>query len=279
MYLSLSVRVAESFTNKRISTVPLGDIADSAGNAGYRALCMRASVVGSDADPSRQAEVLATVQQRGLGISMVTPDFAVPENSPEGPAVLRNIEAALDLCARLECDLIRVCLKTEPDIEAAQIASDKARERGIRLAHQCHTQSLFETIEGCLDVCRRVDRPNFGLIYEPANLALCGEPYGPEAIERLADVIFNVYLQNHTPDPQGTLMMDTWSQGRIPTTLHRFTDPGGIDMEAVILGLKGIDYAGSVTLHHTQLDVVSPLEAAANSTGFLLDLIESGQPC
>lgn len=276
MYLSLSVRVAESFTNKRISTVPLADIADTASSAGYRALCMRASVVAADDEPARQGEVLAAVRQQGLSISMVTPDFAVPENSPEGPGVLRNIEPALDLCERLECNLIRVCLKTAPDIDAARLASDKAHERGIRLAHQCHTQSLFETIEGCLDVCRRVDRPNFGLIYEPANLALCGEPYGPEAIERLADVVFNVYLQNHTPDPQGTLMMDTWSQGRIPTTLHRFTDPGGIDMAAVILGLKGIDYTGSVTLHHTQLDVVSPLEAAANSAGFLLDLMASG---
>ncbi len=276
MYLSLSVRVAESFTNKRISTVPLADIATTANEAGYRALCMRASVVGVADAPSRQTEVLATVKRTGLSVSMVTPDFAVPENSPEGPGVLRNIEPALDLCERLECDLIRVCLKEQMDIEAARLASDKARERGIRLAHQCHTQSLFETIEGCLDVCSRVDRPNFGLIYEPANLALCGEPYGPKAIERLADVVFNVYLQNHTPAPQGTLMMDTWSQGRIPTTLHRFTDPGGIDMAAVILGLKGIDYTGSVTLHHTQLDVVSPLEAAADSAGFLLDLMASG---
>ena len=276
MYLSLSVRVAESFTNKRISTVPLADIAASANKAGYRALCMRASVVGVADAPSHQTEVLATVKRTGLSVSMVTPDFAVPENSPEGPGVLRNIEPALDLCERLDCDLIRVCLKEQVDIEAARLASDKARERGIRLAHQCHTQSLFETIEGCLAVCNQVDRPNFGLIYEPANLALCGEPYGPEAIERLAEVIFNVYLQNHTPDPQGTLIMDTWSQGRIPTTLHRFTDPGGIDMPAVILGLKGIDYTGSVTLHHTQLDVVSPLEAAANSAGFLLDLMASG---
>lgn len=278
MYLSLSVRVAESFTNKRISTVPLADIAATANKAGYRTLCMRASVVGVADDPSRQTEVLATVKRIGLSVSMVTPDFAVPENSPQGPGVLRNIESALDLCERLECDLIRVCLKEQADIEAARLASDKARERDIRLAHQCHTQSLFETIEGCLDVCRRVDRPNFGLIYEPANLALCGEPYGREAIEQLADVIFNVYLQNHTPDPRGTLMMDTWSQGRIPTTLHRFTDPGGIDMAAVILGLKAINYNGSVTLHHTQLDVVSPLEAAANSAGFLLNLIESGWP-
>lgn len=276
MYLSLSVRVAESFTNKRISTVPLADIAATANEAGYRALCMRASVVGVTDAPSRQTEVLATVKRTGLSVSMVTPDFAVPENSPEGPGVLRNIEPALDLCERLECDLIRVCLKEQADIEAARLASDKARERGIRLAHQCHTQSLFETIEGCLDVCSRVDRPNFGLIYEPANLALCGEPYGSGAIERLAGVVFNVYLQNHTPDPQGTLMMDTWSQGRIPTTLHRFTDPGGIDMATVILGLKSIDYTGSVTLHHTQLDVVSPLDAAADSAGFLLDLMASG---
>ena len=48
----------------------------------------------------------------------------------------------------------------------------------MRLAHQCHTRSLFEEIDRSLHVLASIGRSNFGLIYEPANLELCGEPYG-----------------------------------------------------------------------------------------------------
>ena len=69
-------------------------------------------------------------------------------------------------------------MKVEADIPWAQRAADEAAERGIRLAHQSHTQSLFETVEGSIDVLKRVGRQNFGIIYEPANLDLCGQDYG-----------------------------------------------------------------------------------------------------
>lgn len=265
MRLSLSVRVAESFTNKRVSTLPFKQLAGTAKQAGYDALCMRASVISVDSQSEDRRAVEESLQEHGLAVSMITGDFAVPENSSEGPSCLRNITPYLDLCHELGSDLIRVCMKNESDVQAAQYAADEAAERGIRLAHQCHTQSLFETVAGSLAVLRRVDRPNFGLIYEPANLALCGEDYGLETLRRLRPHIFNVYLQNHVPVENGTLIMNTWVKGDVPSELLRFTDPKGIDMAGIMRWLHEIGYLGFVTLHHTQLDVVSPLEAAAES--------------
>jgi sugar phosphate isomerase/epimerase len=61
---------------------------------------------------------------------------------------------------------------------------DETRERGIRLAHQSHCASLFETVAGSLRVLQRVDRPNFGIIYEPANWLIAGEDY---AVKRSAN--------------------------------------------------------------------------------------------
>ena len=78
MKLSLSVRVAESFSNKRESTIPLEDLARIAADAGYDALCMRASVVGVHSAAGAAARVRRTVAERGLTISMVTADFACP---------------------------------------------------------------------------------------------------------------------------------------------------------------------------------------------------------
>ncbi len=269
MQLSLSVRVAESFTNKRVSTVPFARLAQAAKAAGYDALCMRASVLSVDSAEAQRRDILQALAVQQLAVSMVTGDFAVPENSAEGPHCLRNIGPYLDLCADLGCDLVRVCLKTEEDIRAAQRAADEAGERQIRLAHQCHTQSLFETVSGSLAVLQRIDRPNFGLIYEPANLALCGQKYGWDTLQRLQPFLFNVYLQNHVPVDGGSLIMHTWTRGEVPSELLKFTDPAGIDMGEIMGWLQALDYTGFVTLHHTQLDVVSPLDAAAESAAYL----------
>ncbi len=269
MQLSLSVRVAKSFTNKRVSTLPFARLARAAKYAGYDALCMRASVISVESSQEARRNVLRELKAQQLKVSMVTGDFAVPENSAEGPNCLRDIGPYLDLCEDLGCDLIRVCLKTEEDIQAAQRAADEADERRIRLAHQSHTQSLFETVSGSLEVLQSIDRPNFGLIYEPANLALCGQEYGRDTLQRLQPFLFNVYLQNHVPVVGGSLIMNTWTRGDVPSELLKFTDPAGIDMIGIMGWLQELDYTGFVTLHHTQLDVVGPLEAAAESAAYL----------
>ena len=81
---------------------------------------------------------------------MVTGDFFVPRNDDLGPDGLRNITPYLDLAVSFGADLIRICMKKEEDIPRVQRASDSAAERGIRLAHQPHCASLFETVEGSL---------------------------------------------------------------------------------------------------------------------------------
>ena len=190
MKLSLSSRIAESFYDKTIATLPFEDVAQLAKENGYRAICMRASVAGIQSSVDRVKSVRQTLDQKGLRVSMVTGDFAIPENLEPGPGVLRNITPYLNLAEAFACDLLRICMKREEDIAWAQRASDEAADRGMRLAHQCHVASLFETIEGSVDVLERVNRPNFGIIYEPANLKMCGESYGIEALNAFKTVSF-----------------------------------------------------------------------------------------
>lgn len=274
MKLSLSVRVAESFSNKRVSDIPLDELALLAADAGYEALCMRASVVGVHSGSREAARVKAKVAAHGLTVSMVTADFAVPENSAEGPGSLRNITPSLDLAEGLGADLIRICMKEEEDIVHARRAADEADERGIRLAHQCHTSSMFETVEGSVEILRAVGRRNFGIIYEPANLALCGQPYDTPTLRAFAPWLFNVYLQNHTPDPDGQQPMETWTQGRVMSTLRPLDAPGGIDFPAVFNGLREIGYDGFVTMHQAFGGAMTPAEATRRTATFLGGMIQ-----
>ena len=273
MKLSLSVRVAESFSNKRVMDINLPELASMATTAGFEALCMRASAVGVHSSPGQVADVSHRVKSLGLAVSMITGDFAVPENSEEGPACLRHITPFLDLAEALGSDLIRVCIKQEGDLPFAQRAADEAAERGIRLAHQSHTRSLFETVDGSLDVLKRINRSNFGLIYEPANLAICGQDYGIETLKSFSPYLFNVYVQNHTPDPMGNMPMQTWVQGEVMTTLRPLDAAGGIDWGRMVEGLQAVDYTGYLTSHQALVPGAEPLDAIARYASFLRGLI------
>ncbi len=273
MELSLSVRVAESFNNKRVVDIPLPILAGIARRAGYAALCMRASVVGVRSTPEDVESARELLSREGLAVSMVTGDFAVPENGDNGPGCLRDITPYLDLAQALGSDLIRVCIKTEADIPFAQKSADEAAERNVRLAHQSHTLSLFETVDGSLDVLRKIGRPNFGLIYEPANLALCGEDYGPDALRKFQPYLFNVYLQNHTPHPDGDRPMTTWAKGTVMSILHPLDAGEGIDFGRVFEGLRAIAYNGYVTVHQAFGGSLNPDEAATRSATYLKSFI------
>ena len=271
MKLSLSVRIAEAPCKIKLN-VPFRDLVQLAAELGYGAICMRASAGGIGTPRSELERMRGEVERAGLCVSMVTADSDVPLNNEHGPDSLKNIGPSLDVAAAVGCDLIRVCLKTEADIEHARRAADEAAQHGIRLAHQCHTTTLFETVDRTLDVLDRIRRSNFGLIYEPANLMLCGEPYGLESLRRLQPFLMNVYVQNHRVDPAGPVGLETWCLG-----VRRFHhipiwEPGGVEFPAVIAALRQIDYHGFVTIHQAYAELMGPRDAAVRTAEYLRSL-------
>ena len=271
MKLSLSVRIAEAPCKTKLN-VPFRDLVQMAAELGYRAICMRASAGGLGTPRSELERMRGEVERAGLRVSMVTADSDVPLNNERGPNSLKEIGPSLDVADALGCDLIRVCLKTEADIEHAQRAADAAGARRIRLAHQCHTTTLFETVDRSLHVLQRIGRLNFGLIYEPANLMLCGEPYGLETLRRLRPHLMNVYVQNHRLDPTGPVELETWCLG-----LRRFHhipiwQPGGVDFPSVAVALREVGYDGCVTIHQAYAELMGPHEAAVRTAEYLHSL-------
>ena len=258
MKLSHSVRVAEKFHSKREPSAPLEQLAGAVAESGYHAICMRASQIGNDTPKDAVEEGLKLLHRLGLKVSMVTGDFPIPENTDEAPEALRNITPHVDLAEALGADLIRIGMKLEEDIPWAQRAADEARERGINLAHQSHAASLFETVEGSLQVLKQVGRENFGIIYEPANLEACGEHYGPKTIKAFEPYLFNVYLQNQRLGPRGETSMETWARGDVRFDQIPIWEADGIDYPSIMDALGELGYDGYVTIH--QASVGLPLE-------------------
>jgi sugar phosphate isomerase/epimerase len=275
MKLSLSVRVAEAFGSKEKSSMTIDQLIQLAKGHGYEALCMRGSQAGVHSPPEKVREMSAKIRAAGLAVSMVTGDFAVPRNDEHGPEGLRNITPYLDLAEAFGADLIRVCMKKEEDVPWAQKASDEARERGIRLAHQAHCASLFETVEGSLRVLQAVGRPNFGIIYEPANWLIAGQDYGSETIRKLRPYLFNVYVQNHRLRPGGEATIRTWTRGNVALDHIGLWEQGGVDCADVFGGLHQIGYQGYVTVHQAFAGIMPIETAVKRSAEYLRPLIRA----
>lgn len=251
MQLSLSVRIVEAPCKTRLH-MPLEQILDVAVSSGYPAICMRASAVGVQSSAAELAAARRQIESAGLAVSMVTADFDVPLNNDQGPNSLRDIGPSLDVAAELGSDLVRICMKNAEDIPFARQAADQAATRGIRLVHQCHTSSIFEQLDGILDVLAQIDRENFGIVYEPANLMLCGQDYGQAALEQLAPHMKNVYVQNHRLDPEGPASLPTYCRGDVRFHHLPLWETGGVDFNAVFAGLAAVDYDGYFTIHQAE---------------------------
>ncbi|MBI3680681.1 MAG: sugar phosphate isomerase/epimerase [Acidobacteria bacterium] len=269
MKLSLSVRIAEAFDNKERSAMPFPEMVALAVKYGFKAICMRASVAGIHTPVEVIRELRAQLDAAGLAVSMVTGDFAVPGNNDFGPDGLRYIKPYLDLAAELGAPLIRVCMKRDEDIYWARKAADEAAERGIRLAHQSHCASLFESPDNALKTLAGIGRPNFGLIYEPANWFIAGYDYGPRVIERVWPHLFNVYVQNHRLNPKGQSPIQTWSKGEVRVDHIGIWERGGVEYDAVLGALKRMKYSGYITIHQAFAGVMPVAESVRRSSEYL----------
>ena len=103
-----------------------------------------------------------------------------------------------------------------------------------------------------LRVLAQIDQPNFGIIYEPANLLLCGQSYGLDTLARLRPHLMNVYVQNHRLNPAGSDALPTDCRGMVSFDHLDPWQPGGVDFAAVCSALREVGYRGTLTIHQAQ---------------------------
>jgi sugar phosphate isomerase/epimerase len=273
---ALSVRIAESADRKDVAAVPIETLAPIARDLGFVGLSMRASVVSVNSPLERVAEVRSLLDRLGLKVSMVTGDLALAANTGvDATNMVRNVTPYLDVAERLDAKLLRVMLRSPADIPHAQRAADEAAERGMRLAHQMHWGTLFETVEDALTTVALINRPRgFGVTYEPANPLLCGDDLGPEeAIKRLGPHIVNAYFQNIVLDPNSPTTWPSFRRGPVRYRYVPFADASGIDVKVVTRTLKESGYDGWFTVHQPLQPGQTPEQAAREAAEGLRGLL------
>ncbi|MGE3273223.1 MAG: sugar phosphate isomerase/epimerase family protein [Chloroflexota bacterium] len=250
MRLSLSVRIAELQAQKDRAFMPLEELAPLAREVGFQGLSMRASAVSVDSPPERVQAVRQLLDGLGLAVSMVTGDVPLAANTGDVTRVLREPMPYVRLAQALNCDLIRVMVRTDEEVDLLRTACDTVAAEGIRIAHQTHFFTLLETVDEALDIVKRVDRPNFGITFEPANLLICGSEYGRRAIERLAPYLFNAYFQNMRITPDGPVTWRSRTGGpEVRAAYAPIGDRTAIDVSEMISALRDVGYDGWFSIH------------------------------
>jgi len=261
MKLSLSVTMAEG---KRTPpaviepTMPFDAFLAMAKSCGYQAISMRGSQAGVDTPIEKLREMGRMVRAQGLQVSRVMPDSAEGINSDYelSTHAIRHITPYLNYAEAFHCNMIRVMVWKDPDdIVSVQRACDEARERKIRLVHNSHLGTLFETVNGAIATLKKVNRPNFGINLEPSLWVGDSHGYGIETIKRISPWLMDVELNNMADKP-GSRGLGLWEKG-------------AVDSVPVFEGLYAIHYSGWVTAFGGPVDGMTPQETARKTYEYL----------
>ncbi|HID96123.1 MAG TPA: sugar phosphate isomerase/epimerase, partial [Candidatus Latescibacteria bacterium] len=185
MKLSLSGRLFE--VDYSYCELTIKEFATLAKNTGYQGVELRKTQVSLETPAQEVIGIRQTVQKAGLEVTCITTRGIFLKDKKSFEFFKRYVS----LAKNLDCKLI----KTGGDVPWVQRAADYAAEHDIILAGNSHVRTPFETVSSTLKYLRVINRGNYKLIYDPANLFMAQEDYGPEAILKLADYICYVTVQ------------------------------------------------------------------------------------
>src|SRR5437762_221725 len=203
--LSLSGRISEPIGRvTNLKPLTFDEFLRIAKGAGYDAICLRPLQCSISTPLEEMVEMARKTREAGLKVSMVTCDSDQPPNNDCSPYALLNIAPRLAMAEIFGTKLIRCQIKRPEHLGWAQRACDEAKERGLSIVHLSHPGSLFSNVDDTIDCLKKINRPNFGLTYEPVNWMDDPKGYGPDVIKSVAPWIVNVYSQNQRALEGGT---------------------------------------------------------------------------
>ena len=306
--LSLSGRISEPIGEVTgLKPLTYDEFLHIAKSTGYDAICIRPLQCSISTPLEEMVEMARKTREAGLKVSMVTCDTDQPPNNDCSPFALLNIAPRLNMAEIFGAKLIRCQIKKPEQLGWAQRACDEAKERGLSIVHLSHPATLFSNVDGAIDCLKKINRPNFGLTYEPVNWMDDSKGYGPDVIKSVAPWIVNVYAQNQKVRKAGTpaggvqpaggragaqqasvesCVVAAGRGGVRPAQGSRgqgvsaapgagaannlaLWEPGGIDFDSVFQGLHEIGYTGYFTVHSRTSQVHTPVDLATKSFAFL----------
>lgn len=234
----------------------LEDVIEIAANVGYDGIELmgRAPHLPPDTPKARVRELAHRIADRGLSVPCLgayAGGFSQLEESDRRQQ-LEQLERLTEMAVAFKCPLVRIWAGgPEPErataahwqraAEGLQRSAEIAAACGVNLGLELHYCYLQQDVPGVLHLLELVDRPNLGVIYDPANLYVAGEDYGPAIVCRLGRQILHVHVKDSVrADAPAPGVAGPPSYFYRPQPLGQ----GRVDYGPVLAALRDIGYTG-----------------------------------
>ncbi len=187
-----------------------------------------------DYEMQEAVNIAADIGYEGLEI------FGVPKHLPDDVSN-DKVEALAAQLSKLGMEVVTLCtyvgmFSQKSDDECLQEVEKFRRYLDIAEALECdmiieNNFGLSATVDSTLEMIARVDRPNFGISYDPGNLYRMAEYHGPEALARFGELTWNVQVKDCYKDDQ----VDDH---------QRLLGEGVVDYELIVAWLADAEYDG-----------------------------------
>ena len=239
----------------------IADVIKAAGEAGYDAVELRTNErhLPATTTVERTHALRRLLDSYGLKVACIA-SFTGEYNRKDDAACAADLEEFkryIELAHVLDCGLVRLLVGGPASAQASAedwvrpIAWLKRAERvaateGVDAVIEVHNHDLVDDVESSTKVMREVGGCHLGLIYEPANMFICGKEYREQAVAALADHILHVHVKDAIVPPPG-------ASAQHPPFRIMPLGLGQMDYLSVFRGLQRIPYLGYVCVELSEL--------------------------
>ena len=270
MKISISSRITEQSNNKEKSFLSLDSFIKLASKNKFDGISLRPSMISTHSSKYLVNQAQELFKVNNLKVSMITSNIHLAKNDELASDILKNITPTLDLAEKLKTSLIRIMIKNSDDIFYAKKALDEAKERNLKLLQQTHWGTLAETLDETVTLIKTINRQNFGITFEPANLMACGSDFNNNALNQLLPHTENFYFQNIILDKKGKHIFPTTHNGDVKVKYVSLDNSKGLNVFSFLDFLKEKKYDKWFTIHQPLLEDQTVEVAIENASKLFL---------
>ena len=271
MKISISSRITEQSNNKEKSFLSLESFVKLASKNKFDGVSLRPSMISTQSSKYLVNQAKKLFKVNNMKVSMITSNIHLAKNDELASDILRNITPSLDLAETLKTSLIRIMIKNRDDIFYAKKALDEAKERNLKLLQQTHWGTLAETLDETVKLIKTINRQNFGITFEPANLMACGSDFNKNALNQLLPYTENFYFQNIILDKKGKHVFHTINNGDVSVKYVSLDNSNGINVFSFLDFLSEKKYDKWFTVHQPLLEDQTVESAIENASKLFLE--------
>jgi len=226
-------------------------------DTGFDLVELRANQVPLESTDAELVELRQTLDDAGIGVSMIVVGNADQATSWVG--VARALGATH--------------LRANGTVETLAAAAD-ALPDDLRLVFQMHSGSPFENVADAVDSLAQIQSDRFGLMPEPANLLFAGETWHDDLFVPLKGRIYGCNAQSIALDEKSDSVVAMNDGRKVPYSRCAWPENDALGFPAFISALRAVGYDGFINFIDPSYPGMSVFDWAKKTADYARKCVE-----